>query len=104
MWTDIHACERWMEEAALKYAGSSDLKPLLDQAARELMLLESSDWEFLITTFQAKEYGIKRFRDHLERFRALQAAVEGRGTVNLEELMEQDRLFKDLDFAIYRPI
>ena len=103
MWTEIHACERWMEEAAGKHIGNAALKPLLEQAARELLLLESSDWEFLITTFQAKEYGIKRFKDHLERFRAIQAAVEGRGTVNIEELMEQDKLFKTLDVSVYRP-
>jgi len=35
------------------------------------MLLESSDWQFLITTKAARDYAEKRFNTHLDQFRAL---------------------------------
>jgi 1,4-alpha-glucan branching enzyme len=44
---------------------------LVRQICRELMLLESSDWQFLITTKAARDYAEKRFNTHLEQFRAL---------------------------------
>src|SRR5439155_1289317 len=37
------------------------------QAARELLLAQSSDWPFLVTTGQAADYAIERFRVHAQR-------------------------------------
>jgi 1,4-alpha-glucan branching enzyme len=44
---------------------------LARQICRELLLLESSDWQFLITTKHARDYAEKRFNTHLEQFRIL---------------------------------
>jgi 1,4-alpha-glucan branching enzyme len=44
---------------------------LANQICRELLLLESSDWQFLITTKHARDYAEKRFNTHLEQFRTL---------------------------------
>ena len=44
---------------------------MLNQAARELLLVQSSDWPFLVTTGQAKDYAVKRFNEHVERFEAM---------------------------------
>ena len=44
---------------------------LVKQICRELLLMESSDWQFLITTKAARDYAEKRFNTHLEQFRAL---------------------------------
>ena len=57
-------------------AAEGELADLLNQAARELLLLQSSDWPFLVTTGQAKEYASERFTEHLERFNQLAAFVE----------------------------
>jgi 1,4-alpha-glucan branching enzyme len=35
---------------------------------QEKSLLQSSDWPFLITTWQAKDYATDRFREHVKRF------------------------------------
>jgi 1,4-alpha-glucan branching enzyme len=40
-------------------------------AGRELLLLQASDWEFVITRGQAVDYGIKRFMLHVARFETL---------------------------------
>jgi 1,4-alpha-glucan branching enzyme len=81
-----------------------DAKFVLNQAARELLLLESSDWPFLVTTGQAREYAIQRFTNHVERFEALAASVE-EGSPDralAEELWELDRVFPDIDYGWWR--
>lgn len=50
--------------------------PSTQQLARELLLLQSSDWQFLMTTGQARDYAIERFNSHAERFDALANAIE----------------------------
>lgn len=48
------------------------------QALRELLLAQSSDWPFLITTGQAREYAAERFRVHAMRVeRAIGIAQHG---------------------------
>ena len=43
-------------------------RELLTQALRELMLLQSSDWQFLIHTYSAKDYAEQRFSFHHSDF------------------------------------
>ena len=50
MWERIYDAERRMGELVAKYADNSDVARPLQQAARELLLLESSDWPFVTTT------------------------------------------------------
>ncbi len=71
----------------------------LAQCARELLLLESSDWPFLVTTGQAREYAELRFTQHLERFNALAAAIESDSVdpAFVADLRERDKLFADID-------
>lgn len=42
---------------------------VLDQAARELLLAQSSDWSFMLTTGQAVNYAERRVKAHLVRAR-----------------------------------
>jgi 1,4-alpha-glucan branching enzyme len=51
------------------------LTPYLQQAARELLLLEASDWTFLITTGSARDYAEVRLRDHAHRFESIARLV-----------------------------
>ncbi len=72
MWPVIHEAERAMELLVAAYPeASGDQERVLNQAARELLLLQSSDWPFLVTTGQAKDYAVKRFNEHVERFNLL---------------------------------
>ncbi|MEO9255457.1 MAG: 1,4-alpha-glucan branching protein domain-containing protein, partial [Tepidiformaceae bacterium] len=50
--------------------------PSTQQLARELLLLQSSDWQFLMTTGQAHDYAIERFNSHAGRFDELASAIE----------------------------
>ena len=78
------------------------------QAARELLLAQSSDWPFLVTTGQAVDYAIERFRSHAMRFRrAVDLALRGSAEdeVELRSLERADNPFGDaspVDFAVDR--
>lgn len=49
---------------------------LLQLAARELLLLQASDWQFVIHTGGAVDYGFRRFAGHLSRFDELCVMVD----------------------------
>lgn len=87
MWPVVHAAEARMEALVLANPDASgDLETILNQAARELLLLESSDWPFLVTTGQAKEYATRRFNEHVDRFNALATIVEQPGQPSSADL------------------
>ncbi len=106
MWEPIHEAEARMERFAVRYANADETQTIvLNQAARELLLAQSSDWPFLVTTGQAREYAIQRFSQHLERFNKLLMGLEI-GSPNrelAEEYWELDKLFPDIDFRWFAP-
>ena len=59
-------CDFGIDEIAL-HALQGLLAPE-EMAGRELLLLQASDWPFVITRGQAIDYGIKRFVGHVGRF------------------------------------
>ena len=105
MWPIIHAAERRMEDLVAKYpTAAGDQAAALAQIARELLLLESSDWPFLVTTGQANEYASKRFNEHVARFNDLADALE-RGDGGLSqltaELNDLDNPFPTIDYHVF---
>lgn len=79
----------------------------LNQAARELLLAQSSDWPFILRTGTAADYARRRFEAHVGRFNHLADAAEG-GLSALDprwlaQVEAADNLFPDLDFTIYSP-
>ncbi len=105
MWPMIHAAEARMHSAVrARPAASGAERRVLDQAARELLLLQSSDWPFLVSTGQAREYAIDRFRGHLDRFNELLSGVEaGAPDAGLAERMwERDKVFPEIDYRWFQ--
>jgi len=86
-------------------ANSYKARLLLAQLGRELLLLESSDWPFLITTRSARDYAEARVNVHQEAFdrlrRMLEVAKAGSLAPDdarwLAEIEERDCPFPDLD-------
>lgn len=75
---------------------------ILAQAARSMLLLQSSDWQFIISTGAAADYAERRFREHCEAAEELVGALE-RGDPELEaaqhraeELRRRDDLFPEI--------
>lgn len=84
---------------------------VLKQLARELLLLEASDWQFLISTWSARDYAESRFRLHHQDFNRLAGLAEkmlagAKPTPEelafLSECEERDQLFADLDINWWR--
>ena len=104
MWPLINAAALKMEElAAWVNKPSKNLALILNQAARELLLLQSSDWPFLVTTGQAKEYATDRFEEHLKRFNdmadiALSGKVSKEALIRCQEYFDLDNVFPDVDY------
>src|SRR6185437_7802889 len=68
----LHAAQERMTKLAREFTVATPLQErALKQAARELLLAQSSDWPFILRTGTSPEYARKRVKDHLLRFLAL---------------------------------
>lgn len=67
-------------------------KRAIEQAARELLLLQSSDWQFLITTWSARDYAEMRFVQHYTNFKQLMQIARKALEERLLSSSEQDFL------------
>ena len=100
----LHACETRMQELARRIPYPNPLQErALKQAARELLLAQSSDWAFIMTTGTMVAYAEKRTRDHLHRFNGLYLQlVENRLEEPwLGELEWKDNIFQEIDWRVY---
>jgi 1,4-alpha-glucan branching enzyme len=77
----------------------------LNQAARELLLAQSSDWAFIMKTGTMVEYAAGRVIDHLQRFADLASDLEAEtldeAVVSLGEAAWP--IFPALDYRVFRP-
>lgn len=108
-WEKLYPVERRMRKMAREYA-DGPARELVIQAAREMLLAEASDWQFLISTFSARDYAEIRFQDHIDRFNRLADLadrVHGGGTLSDEEeeffkdCLQKDAPFQDLDLSYW---
>jgi 1,4-alpha-glucan branching enzyme len=113
-WDRLHATEARFERL-VREAAVRPRDPLLDrlvaQAGRALLLLQSSDWQFLITTFSARDYAESRFSEHAADFDRLAALADRRtqsGSLSeadanfLADCEGRDGLFPDYDWRGHR--
>ena len=73
-WEKVHVAEE--QFAGLRKAAQS---PLVEQAARELLLLQSSDWPFSMTNQDAGSYPDERVALHRFRFEQMSKAIRDDG-------------------------
>jgi 1,4-alpha-glucan branching enzyme len=101
-WRRLWPLEHRFWDAAPAVLPLAGAQPVLAQAARELLLAQASDWQFIISTGAVADYGERRFTLHCgdaERLvAALEAAVAGDadlgGATRLaEELHRRDDCF-----------
>ncbi|MHA1731573.1 MAG: 1,4-alpha-glucan branching protein domain-containing protein [Promethearchaeota archaeon] len=114
-WQHITECEGKLEEVANAHAGtnSPEMQKITSQLARELLLLEASDWEFLISTWSARDYAEQRVALHYENFLRLyemaKAFGEGKNVPEgswefLGRLEAEDNLFPEVDLDWWKTI
>ncbi len=99
-----HAAEERMVELARREPGSDLELRALNQAAREVLLLESSDWAFIMTTGAVVPYAHRRFKEHAARFTRLWEQF-ARGPIDEAHLRDcewRDSIFQEIDYRIFR--
>lgn len=110
----LHQAEERMIRLSKRYAdeGSGDKPPdpvtarALNQAARELLLAQSSDWAFIMDSRTVVDYAVRRTKDHLGRFNRLSGMIED-GRIDeayLAALEHTDNCFPAIDYADYVPV
>jgi 1,4-alpha-glucan branching enzyme len=100
----LHECSDRMVELA---RANPDAPPLrrraLNQAVRELLLAQSSDWAFIMKTGTMVEYARERTRVHVLNFNHLYDVLRS-GDIDeswLAEIERRHNLFPDVDYRLY---
>ena len=107
-WRRIYDAELDMRALARQYGETIDpqLREMMQQAGRELLLLQASDWQFLISTGSAPDYSARRLDAHhsdLKRVAQLARRWARKERLSPEdwefygELCQRDRPFPDLE-------
>ena len=75
----------------------------LQQAGRELLLAQASDWPFILRTGTSPEYARRRVKEHLLNFLALheQLTTTRIDEDRLAELEARDNLFPELEYRYW---
>jgi 1,4-alpha-glucan branching enzyme len=76
-------------------------KRLLNQAARELLLAQSSDWAFIMKTGTVAEYARKRTKEHLKNYLDLVSSIENPNVELLRRLEDLNPIFPKIDYRIF---
>ena len=97
----LHVAAERMTELARKYKhGDGLVQRALKQAARELLLAQSSDWAFIMKTGTTVPYAVKRTKDHILRFTRLYDMIT-RGQIDepwLGSIEWRDNIFPDINY------
>jgi 1,4-alpha-glucan branching enzyme len=99
------AAERMIELGCREPVDELEWKAL-NQAARELLLAQSSDWAFIMRTGTMVPYAVRRTRSHLMRFNKLYEDIKI-GKIDsgwLEKVEEIDNIFPQINYRVYRPM
>jgi 1,4-alpha-glucan branching enzyme len=72
-------------------------RPIWEQAARELLLAQASDWQFIISTGAAGDYAERRFREHCDALSELLAGLEDGSAAALDRATRRATGLHQLD-------
>ncbi len=107
-WDRLWPLEDAFWDVAPAALASAAARPVLAQAARELLLAQASDWQFIISTGAVVDYAERRFTlhcDDAERLiKALSGGDLGGGGRLAEELARRDDLFPDVLAAVMQAL
>lgn len=93
MWERIYDCEATIHRLALRLTreDDQDTREVARQLVRELLLLQASDWPFLISTKSATDYAVERFEEHYDNFKRLASQLTRK--LDGETWSDEDRSF-----------
>jgi 1,4-alpha-glucan branching enzyme len=108
LWHDLHQAECDMQQLARQLQDKvldPQLARLVQQCGRELLLLQSSDWPFMISTGNTTDHARRRFALHHKNFQLCRAwatrslvgeTLSEEESLLLEEMEQQDSMFPTL--------
>ena len=105
IYNHIHWASKEMIALAEKHKQARGLvERFLNQAARELMLAQSSDWAFIMKTQTMVPYAVRRTNEHLLDFRRLHEQIlAGQFDEDFVSRLEQlHNIFPEMDYRCYR--
>jgi 1,4-alpha-glucan branching enzyme len=85
----------------LPWSTEPRVREAMTAAARELLLLQASDWQFVIHTKGAVDYGFRRFCEHLARFDRASNVAEARANGEPDDALALHAL---TDIALHDPV
>ncbi|MEW6107772.1 MAG: 1,4-alpha-glucan branching protein domain-containing protein [Nitrospirota bacterium] len=97
------AAKQMIKIAADNIHANGLLERALNQAARELLLAQASDWPFMMKTGNASEFAGNKFKEHIGNFFELFDQIDT-GHIDKEKisrLENKNSIFRDIDFRIY---
>jgi 1,4-alpha-glucan branching enzyme len=100
----LHASSHRMTELARRFPDTNGLvRRALNQALRELLLAQSSDWAFIMGTGTHTSYAVKRTKDHLLRFTRLYEDIKSNCVDEqwLSEIEYKDNIFPEIDYHVH---
>jgi len=92
----------------LPWRANAPVRAMMERAGRQLLLMQASDWPFVIHSKGAVDYGLQRFAGHATRFDRLTAiaeslaagrAVDGLQQIQIAEADAHDDVFKEIDLG-----
>jgi len=103
----LHIASSRMTELAQIFSANgagNTARRALNQALRELLLAQSSDWAFIMGTGTHTSYAVGRTKDHLLRFNRLYEEIKS-GSINeawLAETEARDNIFPNIDYSVHQ--
>jgi len=103
----LHKASQRMTELSKSYSGnhiSALTKRALNQALRELLLAQSSDWAFIMATGTHVSYAVNRTKEHLVRFNHLYESVKSNHVDEnwLSNVEYKDNIFPGIDYRVHQ--
>jgi 1,4-alpha-glucan branching enzyme len=101
-WRHVHHATRYARWLVERYRHAQGPQgEALDQLVRELLLLQSSDWPFILKTGTATRYAEARIRAHVHRLRHLghlveKGNIEGADAAWLDDVRSRDNFLAEL--------
>lgn len=100
----LHWAADRMVDLARRFPESSGmLQRALNQAARELLLAQASDWPFIMATGTMVDYAVRRFKVHLSNFIGIHRQITENRLEDgwIEELEDRHNIFPEIDYRVY---
>jgi 1,4-alpha-glucan branching enzyme len=100
-WRRLWPLEDAFWNAVPRALKSEAARPVLAQAARELLLAQASDWQFIISTGEVADYATRRFNVHCDDLERLLMTLKKGGNLEsgralAEELRLRDDVFPNI--------